>query len=224
MAEILRVQCFSCESVMKIRADLAGRAAKCPACGAYFIVPKASGVAVEPSLEMIKKLKERAEEKNRIEVKPEEIETIHPVEHPHRLNPENRYVILDSSRLVAYWQTGKGWQVPAAGKLVPARRQPDLLPKQGDFTLVELQLNTMPEGIRLTGMQIFKLARQYSVTRLAGDEFAVLETITGHAGLLRPQKMALLETLRKYFMRETWSENKKIYAYLTNFTVLFEES
>lgn len=223
MADILRVQCFSCESVMKIREDLAGRAAKCPACGAYFVVPKVSGVALEPSLEMIKKIKEKAAEKNRIEVKPEEIETIHPVEHPNKLDINNRYIILDSSRTVAYWQSGKGWQIPSAGKLVPARRQPELLPKQGDFVLVEMVLENTPEGNRLTGMRIFKLAKQYSVSKLAGDEFAVLATITGHAGLLRPQKMALLETLRKYFMRETWAENKKIYEYLTNYTVLFNE-
>lgn len=141
---------------------------------------------------------------------------IHPVERPKRLEPAYRYVILDSERMVAYWQNETGWQVNDGVKLVSARRNAQVIPKQGDFRFLELQLGTVDEEFRITKIRIFQLARQYSVTKIAQEENDVLSTITRHAGLTRSQKNALLQGLKKHFMRSVWADSPAVYDYLMN--------
>ena len=141
---------------------------------------------------------------------------IQPVERPKRLEPAFRYVILDSERLIAYWQNETGWQVNDGVKLVSARRNAQVIPKQGDFRFLELQLGTVDEEFRITKIRIFQLARQYSVTKIAQEENDVLSTITRHASLTRSQKNALLQGLKKHFMRSVWADSPAVYDYLMN--------
>ena len=148
-------------------------------------------------------------------VVPEE-ETIHPVEHPKRLDPQFRYVILSSERMIAYWQMSTGWQVSDGSRLVSAKRNSQLLPKQGDFRFIEMQFGDVDGEFRITKLRIFQLASQYSVSKIAGDEGEVLSTITRAAGLTRSQKGALLQGLKAHFMRSVWADSPAIYEYLFN--------
>ena len=148
-------------------------------------------------------------------VVPEE-ETIHPVEHPKRLDPQFRYVILSSERMIAYWQMSTGWQISDGTRLVSAKRNAQLLPKQGDFRFIEMQFGEVDGEFRITKLRIFQLASQYSVSKIAGDEGEVLTTITRAAGLTRSQKGALLQGLKAHFMRGVWADSPAIYEYLFN--------
>ena len=148
-------------------------------------------------------------------VVPEE-ETIHPVEHPKRLDPKFRYVILNSEKMIAYWQMSTGWQVSDGSRLVSAKRNSQLLPKQGDFRFIEMQFGDVDGEFRITKLRIFQLASQYSVSKIAGDEGEVLTTITRAAGLTRSQKGALLQGLKAHFMRGVWADSPAIYEYLFN--------
>lgn len=148
-------------------------------------------------------------------VVPEE-ETIHPVEHPKRLDPQFRYVILNSEKMIAYWQMSTGWQVSDGSRLVSAKRNSQLLPKQGDFRFIEMQFGDVDGEFRITKLRIFQLASQYSVSKIAGDEGEVLSTITRAAGLTRSQKGALLQGLKAHFMRGVWADSPAIYEYLFN--------
>ena len=62
MSTIL-VRCFSCDSKLKVKLDHVGKVCKCPACGIYIIIPKEDGMAIEPTPDMLKKLRELAEAK-----------------------------------------------------------------------------------------------------------------------------------------------------------------
>ncbi|MBR0193262.1 MAG: hypothetical protein IJQ31_14470 [Thermoguttaceae bacterium] len=148
-------------------------------------------------------------------VVPEE-ETIHPVDHPKRLDPQFRYVILNSEKMIAYWQMSTGWQVNDGTRLVSAKRNSQLLPKQGDFRFIEMQFGEVDGEFRITKLRIFQLASQYSVSKIAGDEGEVLTTITRAAGLTRSQKGALLQGLKAHFMRSVWADSPAIYEYLFN--------
>ncbi|MCR5165411.1 MAG: hypothetical protein K6C40_15515 [Thermoguttaceae bacterium] len=148
-------------------------------------------------------------------VVPEE-ETIHPVDHPKRLDPQFRYVILNSEKMIAYWQMSTGWQVSDGSRLVSAKRNSQLLPKQGDFRFIEIQFGDVDGEFRITKLRIFQLASQYSVSKIAGDEGEVLSTITRAAGLTRSQKGALLQGLKAHFMRGVWADSPAIYEYLFN--------
>ncbi|MDO4424645.1 MAG: hypothetical protein Q4D17_02630 [Planctomycetia bacterium] len=143
-------------------------------------------------------------------------DTIHPIERPKRLEPQFRYLILDQERLLAVWQMENGWQVNDGSRLISAKRNAQILPKQGDFRFLELQLGTVDEEFRITKMRIFQLARQYSVSKIALDENEVLSTIIGAASLTRSQKSTLLQGLKKYFMRSVWADSPAIYDFLLN--------
>lgn len=143
-------------------------------------------------------------------------DSIHPVERPKRLDPKFRYLILSSERLIGCWQLDGGWQVNDGTKLISAKRNAQILPKQGDFRFLELQLGTVDEEFRITKIRIFQLARQYSVTKIALDENEVLTTITGACGLNRSQKNALFQGLKTHFMRSVWADSPPIYDYLMN--------
>ncbi len=221
--EIIKVRCPSCKAVMKAKAEYAGRVLKCPACKTPFIVPKADGDGLEPPIHILMKLADmeaqkqaQAEEEAAIpHVEIVEVETIQRVEHPQKLNRMNRYIILDPQRLLAYWDMKKGWQLATtAGSLVPVRGNMEMLPTQGDFRLVELFMQEQDGISRVTALHIYQLARQYSLTKLQGDENAVLSTITTTVGLGHSQKKALMQALKTNFPRAAWAENKTIYDYL----------
>lgn len=141
---------------------------------------------------------------------------IHPVEHPKRLVPGFRYLILDSERLLAVWQLETGWQVNDGSRLVSAKRNAQILPKQGDFRFIELQLGSVNDEFLVTKLRIFQLARQYSVSKIAQDENEVLSTISGASSLTRSQKNALFQGLKKYFMRSVWADSPAVYDFLLN--------
>ncbi|MDO4569207.1 MAG: hypothetical protein Q4D38_02360 [Planctomycetia bacterium] len=231
--ESITVRCFACKVGMKIKSEYAGKLRKCPKCGEIFIVPQSDGNAIVPPPQVLEKLRQAEQASAQSEVQtsstagtqanqpqanisPLDDERITPVDHPKRLNPKYRYMILDTRSVIACWQLDKGWQVWDGARLVPAKRNQNLLPKQGEFYLVELQLEAAGDEMKLTKIRIFRLARQYSVSKLAGDDFAVLSTIVAASGLLRPQKSALLAGLKQHFMREVWAEAKNIYDYLLN--------
>jgi len=227
MSELIAVRCHACKVGMKIKPEYAGKLRKCPKCGAIFIVPHKDGLTIEPPPEVLEKVRQQmavqtsapkpevpATPSTRIVI-PEE-ETIQPVEHPKRLNPQFRYVILSSERMIAYWQMSTGWQVSDGARLTSAKRNSELLPKQGDFRFIEMRLGEVDGEFRVTKLRIFQLARQYSVSKIAGDENDVLSTIISTAGLTRSQKGALLQGLKAHFMRGVWADSPTIYEYLFN--------
>lgn len=231
--EALRVRCFACHVGMRIKGEHAGKLKKCPACGTVFLVPKHGGESLPPPETVFKERREKDEKKrlqpekildnpavsNPVETPPapilhDEQEPITPAERPKRLEPRNRYLVLDSQKIIACWQLGKGWQVFHEGKWTSVKRQPQLLPKQGDFRLVELDFTPDGENIYLTRLRSYQLAQQYAISKLAGDDAAILSAITRSAGLLGPQKRAIMEFLKGQFMRETWTYSTSIYDFL----------
>lgn len=222
--EILKIRCPSCHVSMKAKSEFAGRVLKCPACKAPFIVPKTDGDGLEPPMHILMKLadqeaakKAEAEEEASIpQVVIDETPPIQPAEHPRQLNRKNRYMILDSQRMTAFWQSGKGWQVAAGpgGTLVPAKSSADQLPRQGEFRFVELIMQDTDTAPKVVGLHIFQLARQYALTKLAQEENAILSAITSASGLLRSQKDSLIMALKTHFLRSAWADSKNVYDYL----------
>ncbi|MGN1273706.1 MAG: hypothetical protein ACI4UF_03880, partial [Thermoguttaceae bacterium] len=158
MSELIVVRCHACNVGMKIKPEYAGKLRKCPKCGEIFIVPQEDGQTIVPPPEVLEQIRRQEAAQNSAEPKPQEQpqesapspfsapsaeivvpeeEAIKPVEHPKRLNPQFRYVILNSERMIAYWQMSTGWQISDGSRLVPAKRNAQLLPKQGDFRFIE---------------------------------------------------------------------------------------
>ena len=148
---MIRVTCPHCGSKLNAREELAGQTRKCPKCAQpvrvvadpapaasdVILVAPADDAAPEPATE----------------------EGLPLPDLPTHLNRESHYLICDRTHLVATWQNdGRGWMLKTNAGLIPAKRNREKLPTQGDFKLVELKLSMTSEGRRLTGLTSYQVA------------------------------------------------------------------
>jgi len=120
-------------------------------------------------------------------------------------------------RLVAMWENkGKGWLVKTDRGAVSAKKNPDQLPNEGDFQLIELKLNMTPDGKRLSGLWIFQLALRWALTVLEQDEDTIVEKITGLGSLKKDQKIVVRQAIREQFMPPVWENATDVLEYLAN--------
>jgi len=139
------------------------------------------------------------------------------VETPRRLNRASHYLICDRSRLIAAWENnGQGWRIRTDYGFVSAARNPDKLPNQGDFQLVELRLGEGAEGHSLRGIRVYQLAKRWALTHLERGDDAICKSIVGLGSLLRAQKDAVRQHLQQQFMRTVWGNAAEVLDYLAN--------
>lgn len=221
--EVIKVRCPACKVVMKAKMEYAGRVLRCPACKVPFIVPQTDGEGREPPAHVLMKLADMEATKKAQQEEEASIPHVVIDETPaikagsllRQLHRKNRYMILDNQRMLAYWEAVKGWQLSTTGgSLVPAKNNMEMLPRQGDFRLVELQMEEADDGLKIVALRIYQLARQYTLTKLSGDENDILTTIISESGLQRSQKDALIQALKTLFLRSAWAGVPKIYDYL----------
>jgi Zn-finger nucleic acid-binding protein len=203
---MIRVVCPACETKLNARDDLAGKAKKCPQCGAVIQIPEVDEVpedADEPTTEII-------------QANP--AETRLPSRHiPERLDRQNRYLICDPTSLKAVWKNdGRGWMLKTIAGFLSAKRNADQLPPHGDFTLVELRMKMTDEGLRLEVVESYQLASRFAMTKLDKGDDDVLHAVTGHGFLNQPQKFIVRQALSDQFMREVWADSTEAMEYLAN--------
>ncbi|NMC20344.1 MAG: hypothetical protein GYA33_07975 [Thermogutta sp.] len=204
---MLTVVCPSCQANLRVRPELAGRAGKCPKCGAIVQVPALDAEAAE----------DRAESglSPRETTAGDEFPDIEPTD---RLVRDYHYLVVDRNGLVAAWENnGQGWTIRSGTTFVRAARNADKLPSQGDFKLVELQLARTEDGShRLTGLAVYQLAPRYALSRIERGEDAILQAVRGPAPLSKEQKTAVFAYIREKFMRPIWEDHAALVDYLTN--------
>ena len=136
---------------------------------------------------------------------------------PERLSRLDRYLICDRTKVLATWENdGHGWQVRSEHGFVPASRNPERLPPQGEFKLVELQMAQPPNPLRLEGLVVYQLANRWALRGLVRGDDAILQTVTGPAGLSREQKSAIRLHMGEHWMREIWGSARDVLDYLAN--------
>jgi hypothetical protein len=134
-----------------------------------------------------------------------------------RLNRNHRYLICDRTAIVAIWANdGMGWMLKTHTGLVPATRNPEKIPSQGNFKLVELKLESREAGLHLLGLTVYQLAERWALTCLDEGDDRICERITGYGSLGREQKFAVRRMLRENFMPEVWEHAKEILDFLAN--------
>ncbi|MGQ9606659.1 MAG: hypothetical protein ACUVTW_10685 [Thermogutta sp.] len=205
---MLTVVCPSCQAGLRVRPELAGRAGKCPRCGAIVHVPPADRDVATPDRVEPASSPENAGTGD-------EFPDIEPAD---RLVRDYHYLVVDRLGLVASWENnGQGWMIRSGTTMVRAVRNADKLPGQGDFKLVELQLTQSEEGAhRLKGLAVYQLAPRYAVTRIERGEDAILQAVRGPGCLSKEQKAAVFAYIREKFMRPVWEDHTALVDYLTN--------
>lgn len=138
-----------------------------------------------------------------------------PIENlPERLVYRNRYVILNPDRIVAVWESGKGWQVNVGGGFAPAKKNVAAIPDQGTFAMVEIVVDTVDGDSMIGGgpksLNIFKISQRGALTSLYRDESEILEKIDSVTELSNNQKSSLMNYIRQNFMFESLAESQDL--------------
>lgn len=203
---MIRFQCPGCASKLNAKDELAGETRKCPRCGAAFRVPAPSDQAGADLPDAVDAHAERGSE-----------EHLPTHRWPERLNRLNRYLILAKSALFATWtNNGDGWMMKTNHGFIQANRNFELLPAQGDFKLVELEMDMREQSLRLRGIVVYRLAQRWALTNLDKGDDRILKSIVGYGGLNRDQKAVVLRCLKDFFMRDVWENAEGVLDYLMN--------
>jgi hypothetical protein len=134
-----------------------------------------------------------------------------------RLNRDNRYLICDRTSLFALWANdGHGWVLKTNTGNVPAARNPEKLPVQGDYKLVELKMEKRDEGMHLLGLSVYQLAQRWALTALEESDDRICSRITARGSLNREQKFLVRRMFRENFMPEVWEHATDVLDYLAN--------
>jgi hypothetical protein len=206
---MIRIQCSGCGSKLNAKDELAGQTRTCPKCGQPNHIPQAGPSAETPETPAVEGAEQHAQAVNEAHL---------PTRHfPARLDRQNRYLILDKTKLVALWEKQtSGWMLKTGFGFVQATRNYDQLPAQGDFKLVELQMRMADEGLRLDGLLCYQLAKRWALTNLDKGDDKILKSIMAYGFLNKQQKAAVQKILKEFFMRNVWEGATDVLDYLAN--------
>jgi DNA-directed RNA polymerase subunit RPC12/RpoP len=207
---MIRFTCPGCQRKLNAKDDLVGQTRNCPNCGTAVLVRPDEDPLVGPE-----------------EATPNETAAslIHGVSEealplysgPSRLNRINHYLVCDNSRIVAAWENnGHGWMLRTTAGLISAARNREKIPNQGDFKLVELQMESVEDVLRLRGLTVYQLNRRWGLVGLGRGDDDVLKAVVGLGSLNRDQKGILRMHLNERYMRSVWEDNQPLQDFLGN--------
>lgn len=198
---MIQLVCPSCRSKLKAKDELAGQTRPCPKCNTPVLIPGSAGPAAEAGEPTVSE-------------QPAALLRAPP---PERLVRHHRYLICDRTRVVGTWENnGHGWMILGDHKFVRALQNAERLPYQGDFKLVEICITSEGEMPHLSGLRVYQLADRWALVNLAHGDDAILNSVTGPAGLLRDQKSAVRQHIKEQFTDDFWEDAQIVREYLAN--------
>jgi len=201
----IRVTCKNCQSKINANDELLGQVRRCPKCRQPLLVQPdpvpVSAVIVNdvPALTSV--------------AEPDRLDQMALL--PTRLNYDHKYFILTQDRVLAVWE-GQGWLLNVGTGFVPAKRNPAAIPDQGIFAFVELVISRTEQGLRLTGLNAYKISVRAALTALTRLDDEICTKIETPEPLGRGQKAALITYMRKHFMVDFLSQAEPVMDYLSN--------
>ena len=214
---MIRLTCTGCQVRLNAKDELAGQERKCPKCGEMLRIPDT------PSPEEVDATSDDdwggLDEASPDQHVHDALDHLLPsIKAPKRLARLNRYLICDKTKLFGVWESnGQGWMLKTTSGFVKARQNADLLPSQGDFTLVELRMTMSDDGLRLSGIHCYELAKRWALTTLEQDDHHILRKVSGPGRLTKEQKAVVQGFLREHFMRDIWQDAADVLDYLSNY-------
>ncbi|MCL2305971.1 MAG: zinc-ribbon domain-containing protein [Planctomycetaceae bacterium] len=202
----IRVTCKNCRSKIDARDELLGQTRRCPKCQVPILIQPdpvpVSAVVVNdaPALGTV--------------VEPNHLDQT--VLLPAKLNYDYKYIILTQDRVLATWEVAQGWLLNVGAGFVPAKRNPASIPDQGTFAFVELVLTRTEQGLRLSGLNAYKISARAALMALTRTDDEICSKIDGPEPLNRSQKASLITYMRKHFMFEFLSRAEPVMDYLSN--------
>jgi hypothetical protein len=197
---MIQFTCPECHSKLNAKDELAGQTRPCPKCR--------SPVLIAPEDVELAALQVH---------EPVAAEGLRHFDRPERLERRNRYVICDNSKPVAMWENnGRGWMLSTLSGAVPAARNQDKIPTQGNFKLIEFQMEDHNGALRLAGIAVYELSGRWALLALPKGDDHVLGSVVAPAALNKDLKAAVRAHLREHFMRGLWEDAHHVLEYLAN--------
>jgi hypothetical protein len=205
---MISCRCPGCGRQLSAKDHLAGRTVKCSACGAAIQIRAAAAEPVPARVEPAPAGPH---------IHTDEPGQLPPLRHPARLDRQCRYLICGDTCLAAVWENnGRGWMLNTDTGLISAARNPEQIPSEGNFKLVELKPKMGDAGLRLEDIAVFQLAERWALTNLGRGDDPILTAVTGRTGLSRAQKDAVRDAIHHQYMREVWEHSDRVMAYLAD--------
>jgi DNA-directed RNA polymerase subunit M/transcription elongation factor TFIIS len=198
---MIRVRCPGCNSTLDAKDRVAGQTRKCPKCGTPIPIPQSDSSPQPAPKEHVRTVDQTA---------------LRHVDVPQRLQPANRYLICDSTKLIAAWKNdGQGWMLKTTAGMINALRNREQIPNRGNFTLVELKLADSDTGHHLCDITSYQLS-DWALTNFVKGEHRVLSAITGPGSLNKEQKNLIRQAIRDQLMFDVWKDADRVLEYLGN--------
>lgn len=209
---MIRVICPHCSAKLNAKDELLGQSRNCPRCGNLVVIRPGDETAPPPAPTNSSATADPRSSP------PEPSGAPTPTsEGLARLSRSHFYLICDPSRIIATWENnGQGWRIRTEHGFASAARNPEKIPGQGDFKLVELRMDHGSGEMQLRGLRVYQLARRWALNALGRGDDGVCKSITGPGSLLRLQKNAVRAHLQERFMREVWGNAAEVLDYLSN--------
>jgi len=209
---MISVTCPKCGSKIGANDELLGERRNCPKCGNPLVIsPRASANAPAPAGVGI------AQPKADSAADGADLGAVKKLDAIERLNRLNYYVVLNKASIVCAWENdGRGWMLRTSAGMIPANRNFDQLPGQGNFQMVELKLSVSDKGKRLHGLQVYQLAQRYALTAIEKGDDNVCKRIIGSCGLNKDQKHQVRKLIREQFMRHVWEDSTNVFEFLAS--------
>ncbi|NQU21471.1 MAG: hypothetical protein HQ567_09320 [Candidatus Nealsonbacteria bacterium] len=210
---MIPVLCGACGSKLNAKDELAGQTRKCPKCGKPVLIRPAEPAEEPPADETVELDNPVADQ----HVHGASDTKLSAIEVPKRLDRSSHYLICDRSRVLAAWKSdGNGWLLHTNSGPLPASRNHDLLPTQGDFKLIQLKLGTSDAGHCLRGLVTYQLAQRWAMPKLERGDHQILAAVTGAGSLTRQQKDIVRQAIKDRFMYEVWKDADEVLEFLGN--------
>ena len=211
----IRVKCKNCGRKIEAKDELSGQTRPCPNCKSpILIVPNqdSDGLSVNSGTNVAETVVAQPAEENQIVY--DNLERLPTHNPPTRLAPNCRYFIFAHDRMIAAWEIGKGWQYQTGNGFVNARLNKELLPNSGIYKFVEMIIEQLETGKRLSAIRTFSLKGKWAIPAIGREPEEILTKIDGKAVMSKPQRMQLLAFIRKNYMPDFLQNAKEVYEYL----------
>ena len=201
----IRVTCKNCRSKINAKDELLGQMRRCPKCQQPLLIepdPEPTSAVIindAPALNSVA-------EADRLD---------QTVLIPAKLNYDHQYFILDQDRLLARWEANQGWLFNIGNGFGSAKRNIPLIPDQGTFAFVELVITRTEEGLRVTGLRVYKISARAALLSITRTDDEICSKIDGPEPLTRQQRASLITFMRKHFMFDFLSQAEPIMDYLS---------
>ncbi|MDR2642888.1 MAG: hypothetical protein LBC74_08840 [Planctomycetaceae bacterium] len=209
-SDTFQIICDNCGSKLNAKVTIIGQTRNCPKCKNPILIkrpepPKNNPTTITTNTPTIT----QPEIASSIGVAGRRIENL-----PDRLDYHNRYIIIGSDRIVAVWESGRGWQVNVGNGFASAKKNVAAIPDQGSYALAELVISNSENNMTTVGtptaMHVFKISIRGALTALYRDESEILRKIDCEWNLTKNQQTILWNYLTRNFNAETIAPSRSI--------------